>query len=119
MTVGRKDTPLLIDGDHSVSRSHATLYIGGVHASPEVAVRDDMSKFGVHINGHPCVPNTQSPLRVGDRVTFGAQGSTFELRSRRIAFCLANMRSSPGGTNPHCLAARAGETGIDVVDSVD
>ncbi|KAJ1663201.1 hypothetical protein IW140_004922 [Coemansia sp. RSA 1813] len=117
MVVGRKGTPLLIDGDHSVSRAHATLYIGA-HDSLEVHVRDDGSKFGVHINGSPCAPKTQCPLHVGDKITFGAQGSTFELRACRVAFCIANMRSNPAMSASQ-LAARAGETGIDVMDSVD
>ncbi|KAJ2551476.1 hypothetical protein EV175_003676, partial [Coemansia sp. RSA 1933] len=117
MTVGRKGASLLIDGDHSVSRCHATLHVGRctANATPDLSVSDHASKFGVHINARPCAPNAQTPLSHGDTLTFGAQGSTFVLRSCRVAFCLANAHDIPADR----LTARAAELGIDVVDSVD
>ncbi|KAJ1737044.1 hypothetical protein LPJ72_000831, partial [Coemansia sp. Benny D160-2] len=117
IAVGRKGAPLLIDGDHSVSRNHATLFVGA-HGLDAINVKDNGSKFGVHINAHPCVSGTKRPLRVGDKITFGAQGSSFELRVCRIAFCMANMRLSLG-VSAEQLAVRASEVGVDVVDAVE
>ncbi|KAJ2511921.1 hypothetical protein H4217_007143, partial [Coemansia sp. RSA 1939] len=117
IAVGRKGAPLLIDGDHSVSRNHATLFVGA-HGLDATNVKDNGSKFGVHINAHPCVSGTKCPLRVGDKITFGAQGSSFELRACRIAFCMANMRLSLG-VSAEQLAVRASEVGVDVVDAVE
>ncbi|KAJ2156774.1 hypothetical protein GGF46_004958 [Coemansia sp. RSA 552] len=92
LTVGRKDTPLLVSGDKSVSRSHAM-----VEADPKdssrVSVTDYGSKFGVHVNGEQCPANSRHPVNVGDTVTFGGQGSTFELRQCPVSICMANLHS--------------------------
>ncbi|KAI9502241.1 hypothetical protein BX070DRAFT_226999 [Coemansia spiralis] len=117
LVVGRKNTSLLIEGDHSVSRKHATIFIDVQNLSA-VDIRDEGSKFGIHINGKPCPSNAISRLRAGDRVTFGAQGSTFELRNLRVAFCLAKIQLDTSTTSEQ-FTARAIEMGIDIVDSID
>ncbi|KAJ2275872.1 hypothetical protein EV176_002561, partial [Coemansia sp. RSA 451] len=92
LIVGRKGVPLLIERDNSVSRKHATLYVDPKDPI-EISMTDDGSKFGVYINGRRCAAGAQSTICIGDKVTFGGQGSTFELRECRVSFCIANVHS--------------------------
>ncbi|KAJ2079748.1 hypothetical protein H4R24_003555 [Coemansia sp. RSA 988] len=117
LTVGRKGAPLLIDNDHSVSRKHATVTADTEDLS-DISVLDNGSKFGVHINGRRCTAHSECRLGVGDRVTFGGQESTFELRCSPAAFCLANMRSDMI-TLSDSIYANAKALGIPIVSDIE
>ncbi|KAJ2327234.1 hypothetical protein GGH92_010090 [Coemansia sp. RSA 2673] len=112
LVVGRKDAPLLIEGDRSVSRVHATVVTLADDMSG-VDIEDEGSKFGIHINGHSCPGRATSRLNIGDTIMFGAQDSTFELRRSPISLCIANMRSEPPSA-VHAILANAGSLGKEV-----
>ncbi|KAJ2782464.1 hypothetical protein H4R18_002270 [Coemansia javaensis] len=111
--VGRKGVPLLIERDHSVSRSHATVQTDASDPAA-VGVTDHGSKFGVHINGRRCPAGAQATARVGDRVTFGAQDSTFELCRCPVSVCIANMHTDMGPL-AESIRAAARALGVSVV----
>ncbi|PIA13997.1 hypothetical protein COEREDRAFT_94198 [Coemansia reversa NRRL 1564] len=117
LTVGRKGAPLLIDNDHSVSRKHATVTADAEDMS-FISVLDNGSKFGVHINGRRCTAHSECKMGVGDKVTFGGQGSAFELRHSPAAFCLANMHSDMVALTDS-IYANAKALGIPVVNDIE
>ncbi|KAJ2742996.1 hypothetical protein GGI20_004073 [Coemansia sp. BCRC 34301] len=117
LVVGRKDSPLLIEGDKSVSRVHATVIVLAENLSG-VDVHDEGSKFGIYINGKQCPSGSTSRLRVGDTIIFGAQNSVFHLRRHPIALCVANMRSGSPAAVDRVLAA-ANSLGMDIVDDIE
>ncbi|KAJ2449786.1 hypothetical protein EV183_004702 [Coemansia sp. RSA 2336] len=90
--VGRKGVPLCVEGDNSVSRKHATMFVDPEQPG-QIRVTDNASKFGVFINGAQCTPNTNYIAKVGDKIVFGGQESTFEVQRCRISVCLAGTRS--------------------------
>ncbi|KAJ2029230.1 hypothetical protein IW146_007974 [Coemansia sp. RSA 922] len=117
LVVGRKDSPLLIEGDKSVSRVHATIITVAEDLSG-VDVQDEGSKFGIYINGKQCPSRSLSRLLVGDEIMFGAQDSVFHLRRYPIALCVANMRTEPPSAVDRVLAV-ANSLGMDIVDDIE
>ncbi|KAI8320943.1 hypothetical protein GQ54DRAFT_198949 [Martensiomyces pterosporus] len=117
LAVGRKGAPLLVDGDHSVSRQHAAIVVT-MDTQPKVKIRDKGSKFGLYVNGHRCASNQVAEVKVGDNVTFGGQASTFQLRDCSVAFCPTNMGSGSSSTLEK-LSATAESLGISFVSGVD
>ncbi|KAJ2756049.1 hypothetical protein GGI19_001169 [Coemansia pectinata] len=117
LVVGRKDSPLLIEGDKSVSRVHATIITLAEDLSG-VDVQDEGSKFGIHINGKQCPSRSISRLLVGDKIMFGAQDSVFHLRRYPIALCVANMRTEPPSAVDRVLAV-TNSLGVDIVDDIE
>ncbi|KAJ2834559.1 hypothetical protein FBU31_001756 [Coemansia sp. 'formosensis'] len=117
LVVGRKDSPLLIEGDKSVSRVHATIITIAEDLSG-VDVQDEGSKFGIHINGKQCPSRSISRLLVGDKIMFGAQDSVFHLRRYPTALCVANMRTEPPSAVDRVLAV-ANSLGMDIVDEIE
>ncbi|KAJ2705744.1 hypothetical protein H4R19_005090 [Coemansia spiralis] len=117
LSVGRKGVPLLIEDDNSVSRKHASISAGGADDGAGIVITDNGSKFGVHINGDRCPANTPCPVGVGDRVTFGAQDSTFRLCHCPVAICIASM-SSDMAPLADAMRARAAELGMSIATDV-
>ncbi|KAJ2791416.1 hypothetical protein GGI18_001149 [Coemansia linderi] len=117
LVVGRKDSPLLIEGDKSVSRVHATIITLAEDLSG-VDIQDEGSKFGVYINGKQCPTRSISRLLVGDKIMFGAQDSVFHLRRYPIALCVANMRTEPPSVVDRVLSI-ANSLGIDIVEDIE
>ncbi|KAJ1965879.1 hypothetical protein GGI12_000451 [Dipsacomyces acuminosporus] len=115
LAVGRKGTPLLVEGDHSVSRRHATITLT-IGAQPKAEIKDEGSKFGVYVNGRRCGEKQTAEAKIGDNVTFGGQSSTFQLRDCPVSFCLANMSSMPGLSD---ISATASSLGIGITKDVD
>ncbi|KAJ2492994.1 hypothetical protein IWW37_000998 [Coemansia sp. RSA 2050] len=117
LVVGRKDSPLLIEGDKSVSRVHATIITHAEDLSG-VDIQDEGSKFGVYLNGKQCPTRSISRLLVGDKIMFGAQDSVFHLRRYPIALCVANMRTELPSVVDRVLSI-ASSLGIDIVDDIE
>ncbi|KAJ1951006.1 hypothetical protein FBU59_000406, partial [Linderina macrospora] len=95
ITVGRKGTSFVVEGDHSVSRRHATISTSEIadgQVAPTVMVKDEGSKFGLFLNGRRSDKNEIAELRIDDLVTFGGQASTFQLRYVKFALFPVNMK---------------------------
>ncbi|KAI9471600.1 hypothetical protein BX667DRAFT_520042 [Coemansia mojavensis] len=90
--VGRKGVSLCVEGDNSVSRKHATVFVDPGQPR-QIIVTDNASKFGVFINGTLCTPNANCTAKIGDKIVFGGQASTFEVQRCRLSICLAGTRS--------------------------
>ena len=67
VTVGRVPDNMLQIDDISVSSHHATLTLAG----GEYVLRDIGSTNGTRYNGKDIAPETDHPLKGGDRITFG------------------------------------------------
>lgn len=88
ITIGRKDVDIVISGDSSVSRKHATIYIcismtdvNKLDAHGKV-VLTDASKFGTYLvrgQANKKKAETGIELQNGDVIEFGVQGSIFKL----------------------------------------
>ncbi|CAI8012351.1 Nibrin [Geodia barretti] len=116
MVVGRKDCDILLSGDGSVSRRHATLCVS--EGNPGVVtVTDCKSKFGTAVNGKRMGASQKLELKQNDIVTFG-QGvpsthSRFRLVYEPLVFCCSAM-SKPESVR---LKQEAGSLGAEVVSS--
>ncbi|KAJ2721800.1 hypothetical protein GGI07_003734 [Coemansia sp. Benny D115] len=108
LSVGRRSTDLLIEGDHSVSRHHADINV----VDGALFVTDAGSKFGVHINGRRIASNTPSLAKTGDSVEFGAQGSRFTVQQSKVAMCLAKMSAEAAAE----AAGNAEALGVPITD---
>ncbi|KAJ2768832.1 hypothetical protein IWQ57_003367 [Coemansia nantahalensis] len=118
LSVGRKGAPLLIEHDHSVSRAHASIS-AGADDSTGISIVDNGSKFGVHVNGRRCPANTRCPVGAADRVTFGAQDSTFRLYRCPVSICIANIHSDDTAPLVDTVRARAAALGIPIAANVE
>lgn len=87
ITTGRKDADIVISGDTSVSREHATILIS-ISASDVTKLNSfgkivltDVSKFGTYIvrQRQKSKVEQNMELRDGDLIEFGRQGSIFKL----------------------------------------
>ncbi|KAJ1892614.1 hypothetical protein LPJ66_006245 [Kickxella alabastrina] len=113
LTVGRRDTALVIDGDHSVSRRHAT--VTAISASSEsVEITDAGSKFGVRINDTVMERSSSCMAHPGDRIEFGAQGSVFIVRQCDAAMCVTKMRADAASQT----SEQARALGFRLVDDI-
>ncbi|KAI7825542.1 hypothetical protein BX661DRAFT_199367 [Kickxella alabastrina] len=113
LTVGRRDTALVIDGDHSVSRRHATVTV--ISASSEsVEITDAGSKFGVRINDTVMERSSSCMAHPGDRIEFGAQGSVFIVRQCDAAMCVTKMRADAASQT----SEQAQALGFRLVDDI-
>jgi hypothetical protein len=116
MVVGRKDCDILLSGDGSVSRRHATLCVS--EGNPGVVtVTDCKSKFGTAVNDKRMGASQKLELKRNDIVTFG-QGapsthSRFRLVYEPLVFCCSAM-SKPESVR---LKQEAGSLGAEVVSS--
>lgn len=116
LTVGRKDTPLLVEDDKSVSRKHATIFTGDA-GSTDLKVQDEGSTFGIQIDGSKCPESSISQLKAGSKITFGGQKSVFELRSLKIALYIADDICS--SELHQKMVDSAGKLGIKVVKGME
>ncbi|NWV95149.1 NBN protein, partial [Machaerirhynchus nigripectus] len=90
--VGRKNCTILIQDDHSISRSHAVLTVSQPETSPSqslsvptLTVRDT-SKYGTFVNGSKLNGATKS-LQSGDRINFGVFESKFRVEYEPLVVC--------------------------------
>ncbi|NWX50522.1 NBN protein, partial [Steatornis caripensis] len=90
--VGRKNCAILIQGDQSISRSHAVLSVGRPETtssqSPSVPVLTvrDTSKYGTFVNGSK-LNGTSVSLQSGDRINFGVFESKFKIQYEPLVVC--------------------------------
>ncbi|KAI8491114.1 hypothetical protein Bbelb_311550 [Branchiostoma belcheri] len=81
--VGRKDCPILITGDSSISRKHAVLKVShiepnlGDHRKLPILTLQDLSKFGTSVGDQKV--KGQAILKSDDVITFGAAGSKWRV----------------------------------------
>jgi pSer/pThr/pTyr-binding forkhead associated (FHA) protein len=81
MVVGRKDCDILLSGDGSVSRRHATLCVS--EGNPGVVtVTDCKSKFGTAVNDKRMGASQKLELKRNDIVTFGQGAPSTHSRFR-------------------------------------
>ncbi|KFP29342.1 Nibrin, partial [Colius striatus] len=90
--VGRKNCPILIQDDQSISRSHAVLTVSCPDTAssqslsvPVLTVRDT-SKYGTFVNGSKLNGTTVS-LQSGDRINFGVFESKFRVEYEPLVVC--------------------------------
>ncbi|XP_072169185.1 uncharacterized protein [Diadema setosum] len=87
--VGRKDCQILISGDASISRKHATLTVKHPEMnlshprSPSSLLITESSKYGTFLNGQKLASGSETKLKDGDVITFG----TFKSNKWRVKFC--------------------------------
>ncbi|XP_071511429.1 uncharacterized protein [Diadema antillarum] len=87
--VGRKDCQILISGDASISRKHATLTVKHPEMnlnhprSPSSLLITEFSKYGTFLNGQKLASGSETKLKDGDIITFG----TFKSNKWRVKFC--------------------------------
>jgi len=71
------DCRVLIDGDPSISRIHAKLFIG----LDGVVFITDLSKYGTSVNNKKLNKDQRCQLKEGDVIKFGNQPNKSEFRS--------------------------------------
>ncbi|XP_014665101.1 PREDICTED: nibrin-like isoform X2 [Priapulus caudatus] len=88
--VGRKEGDIVIPGDPSISRRHATLRVKHVeshlaypHLLPELKL-SEWSKYGTYVNGAKLAETTTVELKHGDVVQFGTLQSRYSVRYSRF-----------------------------------
>ncbi|XP_068252817.1 nibrin isoform X1 [Nyctibius grandis] len=90
--IGRKDCAILVQGDQSISRSHAVLTVSRPETTPSqslsvpiLTVRDK-SKYGTFVNGSK-LNGTSMSLQSGDRINFGVFESKFRVEYEPLVVC--------------------------------
>lgn len=85
ITIGRKDTDLIILNDQSISRKHASIFITHLEFNltkpdriPVVTLKDATSKYGTFVNGEQVSPDGKI-VKKDDIVTFGQCGTDYRL----------------------------------------
>ncbi|XP_067137643.1 nibrin [Centruroides vittatus] len=85
-TVGRKDACIKIEDDPSISRQHAVIVlhhpeanVNNIDKPPIVTVRDINSKYGTYLNEDARLDTKETTVKIGDKITFGVCGSTYEV----------------------------------------
>ncbi|XP_041453971.1 nibrin-like [Lytechinus variegatus] len=79
--VGRKDCPILIAGDQSISRKHASFRVKHPESnlnrpnSPSTLILKETSKFGTTCNGVKLESGSDKSLNNGDVISFGSLNS--------------------------------------------
>uniref|UniRef100_A0A8C0T1X5 Nibrin n=1 Tax=Canis lupus familiaris TaxID=9615 RepID=A0A8C0T1X5_CANLF len=91
--VGRKNCSILIEGDQSISRSHAALTanfsVTNLSQTEEIPILTlkDNSKYGTFVNDERMQHGLSQVLKTGDRVTFGVFESKFRVEYEPLVAC--------------------------------
>ncbi|KFQ57813.1 Nibrin, partial [Pelecanus crispus] len=90
--VGRRNCTILIQGDQSISRSHAVLTVSRPETTPShslsvpiLTVRDT-SKYGTFVNGSK-LNGASVSVQSGDRINFGVFESKFRVEYEPLVVC--------------------------------
>eukprot|EP00058_Branchiostoma_floridae_P019424 XP_002604914.1 hypothetical protein BRAFLDRAFT_121621 [Branchiostoma floridae] len=96
--VGRKDCPILITGDSSISRKHAVLKVShiepnlGDHRKLPILTVQDLSKFGTLVGDQKV--KGQAILKNDDVITFGAMGSKWKVHYQPLVVTSSMLDAS-------------------------
>ncbi|XP_035678587.1 nibrin-like isoform X2 [Branchiostoma floridae] len=96
--VGRKDCPILITGDSSISRKHAVLKVShiepnlGDHRKLPILTVQDLSKFGTLVGDQKV--KGQAILKNNDVITFGAMGSKWKVHYQPLVVTSSMLDAS-------------------------
>ncbi|XP_069050897.1 nibrin [Lepisosteus oculatus] len=97
--VGRKNCPILLQNDQSISRLHAVVSVSSATSSqsqsftlPTLTVKDT-SKYGTYVNDERLSCDTPKVLQPGDRVTFGVFHSKFKVENEPMVVCSSCLDS--------------------------
>uniref|UniRef100_A0A1A8F4H5 Nibrin n=4 Tax=Nothobranchius korthausae TaxID=1143690 RepID=A0A1A8F4H5_9TELE len=100
--VGRKNCPILLPNDQSISRAHAHLT-----ATDQTLSLRDASKYGTFVNDQRLTAPVN--LTSGDSVTFGVFHSKFTVSRHRLLVCSSCLESAGKTTLSQALAALGGK----------
>uniref|UniRef100_A0A1A8APW8 Nibrin n=1 Tax=Nothobranchius furzeri TaxID=105023 RepID=A0A1A8APW8_NOTFU len=100
--VGRKNCPILLPNDQSISRAHAHLT-----ATDQTLSLRDASKYGTFVNNQRLTAPVN--LTSGDSVTFGVFHSKFTVSRHRLLVCSSCLESARKTTLSQALAALGGK----------
>uniref|UniRef100_W5MW35 Nibrin n=1 Tax=Lepisosteus oculatus TaxID=7918 RepID=W5MW35_LEPOC len=89
--VGRKNCPILLQNDQSISRLHAVVSSQSF-TLPTLTVKDT-SKYGTYVNDERLSCDTPKVLQPGDRVTFGVFHSKFKVENEPMVVCSSCLDS--------------------------
>ena len=97
--IGRKDCDIVITGDISISRRHATISVSKVdpadHKQPVEGITIlDTSKVGVQINGSKIAPKADTSLKDGDFISFGCLNMKYKLIHQRLVVVTSCVNTS-------------------------
>ncbi|KAJ3363967.1 hypothetical protein GGF32_003065 [Allomyces javanicus] len=119
LSIGRRETDLVLPDDKTISKRQATLHVGandalnlnmtptGQFQTPDLAITDESGKSTTTINGH-AAPQDGTPIRVVQHVTtleLGRRGTSFLIFHKDLVFCTAGL--SPTQTTHVVDAATA------------
>ncbi|XP_019638366.1 PREDICTED: nibrin-like [Branchiostoma belcheri] len=96
--VGRKDCPILITGDSSISRKHAVLKVShvepnlGDHRKLPILTLQDLSKFGTSVGDQKV--KGQAILKSDDVITFGAAVSKWKVHYQPLVVTSSMLEAS-------------------------
>ncbi|KNE61967.1 hypothetical protein AMAG_07232 [Allomyces macrogynus ATCC 38327] len=105
LSIGRRETDLVLPDDKTISKRQAALHVGandalnlnmaqtGQFQTPELSITDESGKSTTVINSH-AAPQDGTPIRVVQHVTtleLGRRGTSFLIFHKDVVFCTAGL----------------------------
>ncbi|KAJ3365034.1 hypothetical protein GGF31_008833 [Allomyces arbusculus] len=105
LSIGRRETDLVLPDDKTISKRQAALHVGandalnlnmtptGQFQTPDLFITDESGKSTTVINGH-AAPQDGTPIRVVQHVTtleLGRRGTSFLIFHKDVVFCTAGL----------------------------
>ena len=100
--VGRKNADIIVEGDPSISRKHATFVVSKI-SNPNQLVEErlsitDTSKTGVFVNDKKLTLNIETELKEGDVVAYGSEKTSYDVIHHKLVVVTSCVNSSAAKT---------------------